>query len=149
MAVKVTTCLSANPDVSGIGVRTAIYAQNLFSFVPAFYALLDGKVSFDELDSIEIQAMTILITALALLLSAIIEAMTQDLSAIHAGIILNLSWMNNTNLFIYLALYIHHKAGIAEAQEDPWCWPFWSRVMRNALQWKKAKVQKQADEACP
>ncbi|KAH8798478.1 hypothetical protein DL96DRAFT_1443785, partial [Flagelloscypha sp. PMI_526] len=98
------------PDVSGIGVRTAIYVQNLLSFVPAFYALFDGTVSFDELDSIETQAMTILITALALLLSAIIEAVTQDLSAVHAAIILNLSWMNNTNLFIYLLLYMHHKA---------------------------------------
>ncbi|KAH8834651.1 hypothetical protein DL96DRAFT_1428948, partial [Flagelloscypha sp. PMI_526] len=138
------------PDVSGIGVRIAIYAQNLLSFVPAFYALVDGKVSFDELDSVETQAMTILITALALLLSAIIEAVTQDLSAIHAGIILNLSWMNNTNLFIYLLLYIHHKAGLEEEQDErPWGWNFWWFVMRNAMQWKKNKVQKQKDEARP
>ncbi|KAH8813822.1 hypothetical protein DL96DRAFT_1625471 [Flagelloscypha sp. PMI_526] len=104
-------CLPANPDVSGIGVRTAIYAQNLLSFVPAFYALVDGKVTFDELDAVETQAMTILITALALLLSAIIEAVTQELSPIHAAIIMNLSCMNNTNLFIYLLLFIHHRAG--------------------------------------
>ncbi|KAH8806963.1 hypothetical protein DL96DRAFT_1473684, partial [Flagelloscypha sp. PMI_526] len=143
-------CLSANPDVSGIGVRTAIYAQNLLSFVPAFYALIDGNVSYDELESVETQAITILITALALLLSAIIEAVTQDLSAIHAGIILNLSWMNNTNLFIYLLLYMHHKAGLEEAQgENLWGWNFWWDAMRNALHRKKVNVQPQKDEARP
>ncbi|KAF9461082.1 hypothetical protein BDZ94DRAFT_1168432, partial [Collybia nuda] len=101
-------CLPANPDVSGIGVRAAIYTQNLLSFVPAFYALADGKVTIDELDSIEVQSSTILITALAILVSAIIEGLTNKLSNVHAAIILNLSWMNNTNLFIYLLLYLHH-----------------------------------------
>ncbi|KAF8507805.1 hypothetical protein BU17DRAFT_33050, partial [Hysterangium stoloniferum] len=97
------------PDVSGIGVRIAIYAQNLMSFLPAFYAISDGEVTIDELFSVEIQASTILITALAILVSAIFEAVTQRITSFHAAIILNLSWMNNTNLFIYLLLYIHHR----------------------------------------
>ncbi|KAH8796840.1 ankyrin repeat-containing domain protein [Flagelloscypha sp. PMI_526] len=148
MTLSFFPCLSANPDVAGIGVRTAMYAQNLLSFIPAFYALLDGKVTFDELDSIETQAMTILITALALLLSAVIEAVTQDLSAIHAAIILNLSWMNNTNLFIYLLLYIHHKAGVEETKKDDrWHWTFWWRVTRNVVSW--GNLSTQAGEARP
>lgn len=116
-------CLPANPDVSGIGVRAAIYAQNFLSFVPAFYALSDGKVTIDELDSIEVQSSTILITALAILVSAIVEGLTHRLSNIHAAIILNLSWMNNTNLFIYFLLYIHYTAG--NSGDAAWKWQFW------------------------
>ncbi|KAJ7827077.1 hypothetical protein B0H13DRAFT_2120053 [Mycena leptocephala] len=37
--------IPANPDISGIGVRIAIYAQKLLSFVPALWALWDGEVS--------------------------------------------------------------------------------------------------------
>jgi hypothetical protein len=33
-----------NTDISGIGVRTATYAQNLLSFLLALWALYDGTV---------------------------------------------------------------------------------------------------------
>ncbi|KAF8521963.1 hypothetical protein BU17DRAFT_8799, partial [Hysterangium stoloniferum] len=97
------------PDISSIGVCVAIYAQNLMSFLPAFYAISNGEVTVDELSSVKTQASTIFITALAILILAIFEAVTQQITSFHATIILNLSWMNNTNLFIYLLLYIHHK----------------------------------------
>jgi hypothetical protein len=42
-------CIPANPDISGIGVRTAIYARNLFSFGLAVVVLIDLKVTFIEL----------------------------------------------------------------------------------------------------
>ncbi|KAG6811338.1 hypothetical protein H0H92_007883 [Tricholoma furcatifolium] len=104
-------CFPANPDISGIGVRTAIYAQNILSFVPALFALLnDGKVTPVELEGLETQSRTILITAFAILLSAIIQACSLNgITDYHASIVLNLSWMNNTNLFIYLMLYIHYR----------------------------------------
>lgn len=103
-------CIPSNPDISGIGVRTAIYAQNLLSFGPAIHALHDGWVTLAELDSLETQSTTILFTAFAILISAIIQAATSGLTNFHATIILNLSWMNNTNTFIYFLLYVHHKA---------------------------------------
>ncbi|KAG6895456.1 hypothetical protein C0992_001160 [Termitomyces sp. T32_za158] len=107
-------CFAANPDISGIGVRTAIYAQNLLSFVPALLALRDGKVTHTELESLETQSMTILITAFAILVSTIIQALTPDgITNFHATIILNLSWMNNTNLSIYLLLYIQHRVNLS------------------------------------
>ncbi|KAJ7459300.1 hypothetical protein FB451DRAFT_1046143 [Mycena latifolia] len=102
--------IPADPDISGIGVRAAIYLQNLLSFIPAIWALWDGKVSEAELDSIETQSTTILITAFAILISAIVETQTVGLSNYHAGIVLSLSWMNNTNTFIYFLLYVHHKS---------------------------------------
>jgi hypothetical protein len=102
--------IPANPDISGVGVRIAIYIQNLLSFFPAFYALLDGKISEKELETVEKQSTTILITAFAVLISAMVQAATYGLSSFHTSIILNLSWMNNTNTFIYFLLYIHHKS---------------------------------------
>jgi hypothetical protein len=102
--------IPANPDISGIGVRAAVYLQNGLSFVPAFYALWDGKVEAHELKAVETQSTTILITAFAILVSTIVQARTFVLSGFHASIILSLSWMNNTNTFIFFLLYIHHKS---------------------------------------
>ncbi|KAJ7074827.1 hypothetical protein B0H15DRAFT_957021 [Mycena belliarum] len=114
-----STCsglFAAEPDISGIGVRVAIYTQNLLSFIPAVWALWDGKVTEAELDSIEAQSTSILITAFAILISAIVETRTVGLSSYHAGIVLSLSWMNNTNTFIYFLLYIHHKSLVPEGR---------------------------------
>jgi hypothetical protein len=104
--------IPANPDISGIGVRAAIYAQNILSFAPAFYALVDGKVDSKELKTIEEQSTTILVTAFAILISTIVQALSPyGLSDFHTSVILNLSWMNNTNTFIYFILYVHHRSG--------------------------------------
>jgi hypothetical protein len=35
MSLNIPCAIPADPDFSGIGVRVAIYAQNLLSFVPA------------------------------------------------------------------------------------------------------------------
>ncbi|KAF8189108.1 hypothetical protein K438DRAFT_956357 [Mycena galopus ATCC 62051] len=101
--------ICVNTDISGIGVRTATYAQNLLSFLPAFWALLDGQVDENELATLETQSTTILLSAFALLFSTIIQAQTQGLDSFHATIVLNLSWMNNTNTFIYMLLLLHRK----------------------------------------
>ncbi|KAG6886469.1 hypothetical protein C0995_007566, partial [Termitomyces sp. Mi166 len=112
-------CISSNPDISGIGVRVAVYIQNLLSFVPAIAALRDGKVTFTELDSLETQSTTILITALAILISTVIQAhMENGITNYHASIVLNLSWMNNTNLFIYFLLYAFRRAHLTPKQRE-------------------------------
>ncbi|KAH8822487.1 hypothetical protein DL96DRAFT_1428059, partial [Flagelloscypha sp. PMI_526] len=95
----------SNPDVVGIGVRTAIYAQNVLSFAPAIWALWDKQVEPFELESVETQSTTILITAFAILISAVIQARTFGLANLHAVVVLNLSWMNNTNTFIWFLLF--------------------------------------------
>ncbi|KAJ7255357.1 hypothetical protein C8J57DRAFT_1518287 [Mycena rebaudengoi] len=102
--------IPSDPDISGIGVRVAIYAQNLLSFVPVAGVLWDGYVSPFELESVQGQSTTILITAFAILISAMVEVRTIGLSSFHANIILGLSWMNNTNTFIYFLLYVQHKS---------------------------------------
>ncbi|KAJ3564760.1 hypothetical protein NP233_g8076 [Leucocoprinus birnbaumii] len=110
MSLTTTHCIPANPDISGLGVRIAIYIQNILSLVPAVWALRDGKVTLAELEILEKQSVTILLTAFAILISTIAQALTSSgVTSYHVTIILNLSWMNNTNTFIYLLLYIHHK----------------------------------------
>jgi hypothetical protein len=68
------------------------------------------KVDSTELDTVEKQSTTILITAFAILISLIVQALTFNLSAFHTSIVLSLSWMNNTNTFIYFVLYINHMS---------------------------------------
>ncbi|KAJ6459138.1 ankyrin repeat-containing domain protein, partial [Mycena vitilis] len=101
--------IPADPDISGVGVRTAIYAQNLLSFIPVLWALWDGEVSDYELECVETQSTTILVTAFAILISALVQG-TRGLSNFHASVVLDLSWMNNTNTFIYFLLYVQHKS---------------------------------------
>ncbi|KAH6909977.1 hypothetical protein BKA70DRAFT_1102216 [Coprinopsis sp. MPI-PUGE-AT-0042] len=112
--------IPGNPDVSGIGVRTAIYIQNLLCFLPALWALWDGQVTQDELDSAETQTTTNLVLAFAILISSIVQACTLGLSNYHASIVLSMSWMNNTNAFIYFLLYIQHKRGHVESNWAAW-----------------------------
>jgi hypothetical protein len=118
-----------NTDISGIGVRTATYAQNLLSFLPAFWALVDRTVDESEKEALETQSTTILLSAFALLFSAIIQARTQGLDSYNTALVLNLSWMNNTNTFIYLLLLLHRNAWIDLPKK--WAWRDIIRAMFN------------------
>ncbi|KAH6894906.1 hypothetical protein BKA70DRAFT_1046070, partial [Coprinopsis sp. MPI-PUGE-AT-0042] len=104
------------PDIAGVGVRSAIYVQSMLSFIPALWALWDGRVSRGELDYAEMQTTTNLVLAFAILISSIVQARTLGLTNYHANIVLSMSWMNNTNAFVYFILYAHHKHGLPEGQ---------------------------------
>ncbi|KAF7308092.1 Multiple ankyrin repeats single kh domain [Mycena kentingensis (nom. inval.)] len=112
----------ANTDVSGIGIRSATYAQNLLSFVPAFVAILDdGKISDSERRFIEDQSTNILLSAFGLLISALAQTFSaQGLDNYHLALVLNLSWMNNTNTFTYLLLRVHRA--IWRDRTTEWTW---------------------------
>jgi hypothetical protein len=127
--------IPANPDISGIGVRVAIYVQNLLSFIPAFYALWnDWRVQGYELETVEKQSTSILVTAFAVLISTIVQARTYYLSSFHASIVLELSWMNNTNVFIYFLLYIHHKSYPERGVGITPTWSGWKRHLLEVFQ---------------
>ncbi|KAJ6502907.1 hypothetical protein C8R47DRAFT_1251849, partial [Mycena vitilis] len=117
-------------------VRAAIYIQNLLSFIPALTALRDGEVAPYELESVETQSTTILITAFAILIASMVEAHAFILSNFHTSIILSLSWMNNTNTFIYFLLYAQYKsqAGPQQIRADL---SSWVRLVQN---WFSASV---------
>ncbi|KAH6902801.1 hypothetical protein BKA70DRAFT_1195412 [Coprinopsis sp. MPI-PUGE-AT-0042] len=120
--------IPGNPDIYGIGVRIAIYIQNLLCFLPALWALWDGEVTQDELDSAETQTTTNLVLAFAILISSIVQALTLGLSNFHANIVLSMSWMNNTNAFIYFLLYIQHKRKTVKPT-----WAAWYTHVREKL----------------
>ena len=112
MASTALECsIPGDPDISGIGVRIAIYIQNFLCFIPAFWALWNGEVMQEELDSAETQTTTNLVVAFAILIASMVQAGTLGLSSYHASIVLSMSWMNNTNAFIFFILYVHHKKG--------------------------------------
>ncbi|KAH6902323.1 hypothetical protein BKA70DRAFT_669284 [Coprinopsis sp. MPI-PUGE-AT-0042] len=123
--------IPGNPDISGIGVRIAIYAQNLLCFISAIWALWNGRVTQGELEYAETQTTTNLVLAFAILISSIVQAHTLGLTSYHANIVLSMSWMNNTNTFIYFVLYIHHKLGLPEGKGrvDP-TWTSWIRHVK-------------------
>ncbi|KAF5373513.1 hypothetical protein D9757_010492 [Collybiopsis confluens] len=104
-----------NSDISGIGVRVAIYAQNILCFLPVIVHLWDGEVSADEMKGVKDQSIGMLAIAFAILISTIVEALTQStvtgqaIDRFHAAIILDLSWMNNTSTWIWFLLYAHHR----------------------------------------
>ncbi|KAF5366857.1 hypothetical protein D9757_011928 [Collybiopsis confluens] len=106
-----------NSDISGIGVRVAIYAQNILCFLPIIVHLWDGEVSADEMKGVKDQSIGMLAMAFAILISTIVEASTKStvtglglgIDRFHAAIILDLSWMNNTSTWIWFLLYAHHR----------------------------------------
>jgi len=93
--------ITANPDISGIGVRTAMYAQAVLTLIQPSLASLDGHISADELVGLHTLYLGILLPGCALLFSAVIQARTFGLSAYHGMIVLNLSWINNTSALIF------------------------------------------------
>ncbi|KAF6741735.1 ankyrin repeat-containing domain protein [Ephemerocybe angulata] len=123
--------IPGNPDISGVGVRSAIYSQNLLCFIPAFWALVDGRVTRDELDAAETQTTTNLVLAFAILVSSIVQAQTLGLTSYHANIVLSMSWMNNTNTFIYFLLYVQHKSQISTRRRVEAKWYAWARYIRH------------------
>ncbi|KAF6756434.1 ankyrin repeat-containing domain protein [Ephemerocybe angulata] len=123
--------IPGNPDIAGVGVRIAIYIQNLLCFIPAFWALADGKVTQGELDAAETQATTNLVLAFAILISSIVQAQTLGLTNYHASIVLNMSWMNNTNAFIYFLLYVQYKSQESNRRRVPPTWSAWARHIKD------------------
>ncbi|KAF6747753.1 hypothetical protein DFP72DRAFT_821354 [Ephemerocybe angulata] len=126
-------CIPGNPDIAGVGVRIAIYVQTLLCFFPAFWALFDGKVSQGELDAAENQATTNLVLAFAILISSIVQAQTLGLTNYHASIVLNMSWLNNTNTFIYFLLYIQHKSQAGVRGRVSPTWRAWAQHVRELV----------------
>ncbi|KAJ7323276.1 hypothetical protein DFH08DRAFT_350376 [Mycena albidolilacea] len=129
-------CIPSNPDISGIGVRTAIYAQNLLCFAPVIAHLWDGKISVDELKGIQDQSIGMLAVAFAILISTIIEARAKGgpmITSFHAAVILDLSWMNNTSMFIWLLLYAHHRSKADNLSAIPATWNGWLKALVSPL----------------
>ena len=80
--------IQPNPDIAGVGVRTAFYAQAFLSILPLFIIGADGQITLEELRTIIEIVETNEVTACALVLSALIQAWTYGLTTYHADIVL-------------------------------------------------------------
>jgi hypothetical protein len=138
--LRMSCLIPANPDISGIGVRVAIYAQNFLSFLPAVYSIWnDGQVDAQELQTTKDISITILVTAFAILISTVVQAQTYGLSSFHVSVILNLSWMNNTNTFIYFMLYVYHRSGLSGHDRIEPTWQAWREHLLGWLSWRRIR----------
>jgi len=123
-------CIPANPDISGIGVRIAIYAQNLLCFLPIIFYLYDGEISLDELAGIQDQSTGMLAIAFAILITtaSLAAGGNPTVSNYHAFIILGLSWMNNTSTWIWFILYAYARS-TAKYKPIGATWPAWRTAL--------------------
>ena len=96
-------CLHSNSDISGIGVRIAIYAQAILTLAQPLVAGSDGWIDGKELKDLFFIYLNILVPASALIFAAIIQARTFGLSAYHAIVVLYLGWINNTTALVFFA----------------------------------------------
>ncbi|KAJ7162413.1 hypothetical protein C8R46DRAFT_904233, partial [Mycena filopes] len=129
-------CTYSNPDVSGIGVRAAIYTQNLLCFLPVIVHLQDRRITRDELKGIKAQSIGMLAVAFAILLTTIILAKgaggDQTITNYNAAVVLDLSWMNNTSTWIWFILYVHHRSK-RDARPTQANWSEWRHTLLEPL----------------
>jgi hypothetical protein len=135
--MELDKCLPANPDISGIGVRAAIYAQNLLCFVPVGVYLWDKQISPEELAGVTDQSVGMLAIAFSILITTIILAKGPGsdgplISSYHAAIVLDLSWMNNTSTWIWFILFAYHRSTVkykpTAATWSAWWDVLWSPI---------------------
>lgn len=91
-------CILPNPDIAGIGVRSSIYVQSFVTAIIFVIFELDNKITQEENHALHALTITVLLTACSLLISSFIQVATVGMSAYHAQIVLNLSWINSTSL---------------------------------------------------
>jgi hypothetical protein len=111
-------------------------AQNLLCFAPVIAHLWDGKISVDELKGIQDQSIGMLAVAFVILISTIIDARAKGgpmITSFHAAVILDLSWMNNTSMFIWLLLYAHHRSKADNLSAIPATWNGWLKALVSPL----------------
>ncbi|KAJ7666561.1 hypothetical protein B0H14DRAFT_2658287 [Mycena olivaceomarginata] len=93
-----------------------------------------------KFDSPSVRASTIAEIKIA---KAIAEARTEGLSNFHTTIVLSLSWMNNTNTFIYFLLYVQHKSQGSVKMDLA----SWSKHLREKLTRREPDEQKTPGES--
>lgn len=96
-------CIPPNPDISGIGVRTAMYAQAALCLLHPVIASLDGKYDRREKERLFASMLSLSLLLIALVLSAIIQTGLSGISPFHAVVVLNLYWL----VFLSMGAMMH------------------------------------------
>ncbi|KAJ7174748.1 hypothetical protein C8R46DRAFT_1214925 [Mycena filopes] len=98
------TGIAPNPDIAGIGVRVAVYVQALLSVIYAIHFARKGEISAEGFKTMARISVNISLTAGALLVSTIIQAVTLGISLYHTLIVLQLSWINSMTFMTVYSL---------------------------------------------
>ncbi|KAF8316066.1 hypothetical protein DL93DRAFT_788101 [Clavulina sp. PMI_390] len=89
--------IQTNPDAAGVGIQIAVYMNAFLPLVSMMIELLRGQ-SLVENDNLRegniLLAKTSLLTAMALIISAIVQSHKYGLSVFDALIVLNLCWIS-------------------------------------------------------
>jgi hypothetical protein len=115
----VPDCIQANPDIAGIGIRLSVYIQNLFTFLIAVSTLTDGKITKAEGRVVVAQSRVLLLTARSLLFSAFVQVKTFGMSEYHAIVILNLTWISTSNIFLLWLLRLVQDTPTSSTSPSP------------------------------
>jgi hypothetical protein len=90
-----TTCnIQPNPDIAGIGVRLSVYIQATLTILPLPWFLSHGHLNKKEQRFIRQGEFGLVLTTLAILITAFIQSAEAHLSIYHAVVVLNLAWIN-------------------------------------------------------
>ncbi|KAK7047914.1 hypothetical protein VNI00_006242 [Paramarasmius palmivorus] len=92
--------ITADPDISGKGVRIAVYLQTLLSYAPAFLFTYDGKLDYEEERGLFKIYTPLLISSTGLLVTTAIQQATVGLGNYHILLVLNLVWMMNASALV-------------------------------------------------
>ncbi|KAJ7206253.1 hypothetical protein GGX14DRAFT_643183 [Mycena pura] len=106
MDSSAVSCLEANPDISGLGVRISFYLQTIA------LVLLAGRSLDEALSSV----WTLLGTSFGLAISAFVSAVRDELPLYQATIVTDLIWLANYAIFMALATYNRHPRGSHSVQ---------------------------------
>ncbi|KAK7054554.1 hypothetical protein VNI00_003753 [Paramarasmius palmivorus] len=97
----VANCLAANPDISGIGVRLAVYAQTFLSFAPAFLFTADGELDIEEEKVLFAIYTPLLMSSMALLATTVFQQVaSRGLGNHHVLLVLKMMWMMNISAVV-------------------------------------------------
>ncbi|RXW23919.1 hypothetical protein EST38_g1932 [Candolleomyces aberdarensis] len=94
-------CVSANPDISGVGIRLSIYGQVFFNVAFALISPPDATRSHPEHVILAASSRSLFLTGCALLICAFYQGSVQRLTVHHTLIVLNLNWI------IYFSALLH------------------------------------------
>ncbi|KDR80987.1 hypothetical protein GALMADRAFT_241585 [Galerina marginata CBS 339.88] len=86
-----TTCIESNPDIAGIGVLCAVYAQAILSFVASGLATTDGIITTQERERNSVLPKGNLFLSISITSIALIRH--TKLSVYHSLIVLNFGWI--------------------------------------------------------
>ncbi|KAJ2916274.1 hypothetical protein MD484_g4152, partial [Candolleomyces efflorescens] len=102
------SCVEPNPDISGIGVRLAIYIQAFVNIACVILFSLDNYISPFEHKVLINASLNLFVSGCALLICTAVQGTTFGLSLHHALVVLNLNWIIGFSGLLYVLIFAYN-----------------------------------------